>query len=138
MIVLDKIISRKFVTYCVRVDYLISYYIYSKIKNMDDEIVQNSGVKCKFTVDKESRLQSVLVEEWSEDEVREWFLVNRINKEIVDLFEPCSGNTLKQLFRLRRDAPEFYFQYFSNKINNKINLKTILEFTQSLEVLFNF
>lgn len=76
-----------------------------------------------------------IVENWSENQVFEWFETNKIDRLIMELLLPCEGGILRQLYGLRRDAPEFYFQSLSQ--NRNVELKSILAFSRSLEKLFN-
>lgn len=74
------------------------------------------------------------VENWSIEQVKQWFEENKIDDEIVKHFFPCNGSVLKQLSDMRRDAPEFYFQTMSA---HKIEMKNILVFTDLLRKLFS-
>jgi hypothetical protein len=78
---------------------------------------------------------NVCVESWSEDEVREWFEANKIDKAIVDAITPCEGADLKQLHEMKRTAPEYYFQSLDR--NKSIDLKHILKFNKLIEKLFS-
>ena len=44
----------------------------------------------------------------SEDQVKEWFLVNNLNMDIFEYLSPCNGEILKQLFDMKCNAPEVY------------------------------
>lgn len=74
------------------------------------------------------------VENWSIEQVKQWFDENNIDDEIVKHFFPCNGSVLKQLSDMRRDAPEFYFQTMNA---HKIEMKNILVFTDILKKLFS-
>jgi hypothetical protein len=74
------------------------------------------------------------VENWSIEQVKQWFDENKIDDEIVRHFFPCNGSVLKQLSDMRRDAPEFYFQTMNA---HKIEMKNILVFTDLLRKLFS-
>lgn len=71
---------------------------------------------------------------WSEDRVKQWFTENNIDHRLVKEFYPCTGEVLKQLYDMRNDAPEFYFQSLKT---NKTELKHVLEFTNLLKKLFD-
>lgn len=75
-----------------------------------------------------------LVLSWNEQQVKEWFESNNIDHKIVKEFYPCTGEVLKQLYDMRNDAPEFYFQSLKT---NKTDLKNVLEFTNLLKKLFD-
>ena len=44
----------------------------------------------------------------SENQVKEWFLVNNLNMDIFEYLSPCNGEILKQLFDMKCNAPEVY------------------------------
>lgn len=73
------------------------------------------------------------VEKWNEDEVKEWFRNNFLNESILNFFEPCNGIILKQIYEMRRDAPEFFYQSFRNL---NIDMNSILNFTHKLKNIF--
>lgn len=75
------------------------------------------------------------VENWSEEKVNKWFAENKIDTRIEKEFCPCTGIVLKQLYDMRNDAPEFYFQ--SLNTNKKIEIKNVLVFTHLLRKLFD-
>ena len=74
------------------------------------------------------------INHWNESQVKDWFLKNNINVNIYNEFFPCEGNVLKQLYDMRRDAPEFYFQSFGK--NSNIDIKSVTVFTDLLIKLF--
>lgn len=71
------------------------------------------------------------VKNWSEVQVKEWLDSNQTNQFIVEQIFPCDGNILIQLYEMRRDAPEFYYQALNK--NNTVDLKSIMLFTQYLK-----
>ena len=70
------------------------------------------------------------VDDWSETEVKEWFVKNNINISILEHLSPCSGVVLKQMFEMRKIAPEFF--YHSLEKANRINLSALTLFTHFL------
>jgi hypothetical protein len=74
------------------------------------------------------------VEDWSQNQVKEWLMDNKVAKVIVDAIFPCDGIGLKQLYEIKQTAPEFYFQTL-NKSKN-VEFQAISEFTKLLEKLF--
>lgn len=80
------------------------------------------------------KLKMKNVDEWNEDESREWFVNNEIDAELMGMILPCNGKMLKQLIEMKKRAPEFYFQALNQ--SGKINLKSILKFGVCLEKLF--
>ena len=83
----------------------------------------------------EEKKEEVSVENWNEKQVKDWFNINELNGKILKLFEPCNGIILKQLYEMRRDAPEFFFQSFRNL---DIDMNSILNFTHKLKAIFEF
>lgn len=75
--------------------------------------------------------------QWSDHDVDEWFTANGIDKRIVDELAPCNGVVLKELYEMRRDAPESFFQTFNSDKRVKF-LPSLLKFTHCLKSLFNY
>ena len=70
---------------------------------------------------------------WTADEVFEWFVEQKIDENLRKALCPCNGIILEQLYTIRLDAPEFYFQAL-NKYG--VDLKAIILFTYNLKKLF--
>ena len=71
----------------------------------------------------------------NEDQVIQWFIDNKLKDNIFNAIFPCDGTFLEQLYEMRRDAPEFYYQ--SLKLEYNLDLKSITLFTSSLKKLFD-
>ena len=78
--------------------------------------------------------QSNAVENWSENDVKEWFNKNNINQAILEHLMPCSGVVIKQIYDMKISAPEFY--YHSLKEIPGVNLNSLSIFTHFLIKLF--
>ncbi len=70
------------------------------------------------------------IETMSETEVKDWFVKNNINLAILDHLSPCTGIVLKQIYEMKKAAPEFYYQ--SLREAKGINLSAISLFTHFL------
>lgn len=77
---------------------------------------------------------SATIEKWSKEEVKQWFETNSIDKAIMDAIWPCEGGDLKQLYEMKMNAPEYYFQALDR--NKSVELKSILAFNKSIDKLF--
>lgn len=95
-------------------------------------IARSTGTGSAFVEDTGERKNA---RSWNEMQVQEWFEENNIDTRVVNQFVPCTGAVLKQLYDLRNDAPEFYFQSLNTK--KEAELKNVLEFTELLKKLFN-
>ena len=62
----------------------------------------------EVTKDKKKNLALKKRRPMSEDQVKEWFLVNNLNMDIFEYLSPCNGEILKQLFDMKCNAPEVY------------------------------
>ena len=74
------------------------------------------------------------VDNWSETEVKDWFVKNNINVAILDHLSPCSGIVLKQVYDMKKTAPEFF--YHSLEKSKGVNLSSLSVFTHFLLKLF--
>ena len=70
----------------------------------------------------------------TENQVENWFERNNLSSNILNFLWPCNGITLMQMYRVRKDAPEFYFNRLSDIGNTSIS--EVLLFTSCLEKLF--
>jgi hypothetical protein len=73
-------------------------------------------------------------EDWTEAQVKDWFIKNDLNLLIFDYFRPCSGKILKQMHQMNARTPEFYNQSMKEIKNIKFNM--IVLFTACLDELF--
>ncbi|CAF0894381.1 unnamed protein product [Brachionus calyciflorus] len=76
------------------------------------------------------------ISSWDESQVNEWFINNKIDMKIYEKFLPFNGVILQQLYEMRRDAPEFYYQSIKFKDTEQIDLNSIMNFTHLLKTLF--
>ena len=76
------------------------------------------------------------VEEWQDRHVSKWFLENEIHPLISETFENCDGFTLKQIYGIRCETPEFFHQSLMRETNNSIKNTDIDHFGSKLEELF--
>ena len=72
---------------------------------------------------------------WSELEVKEWFLKNKLNISIFDYLKPCNGLALKQMHKMENNVSEFFYQSL-NKIEN-LKFNEIVQFSSCLNILFS-
>jgi len=96
--------------------------------------VKNTKVESAFSIVKLNDVVTVKPEEWTEAQVKEWFIKNDINLLIFDYFRPCSGKILRQMYQMNVRTPEFYNQSMKEIKNIKFNM--IVLFTACLEELF--
>ena len=71
---------------------------------------------------------------WTEEQVREWFIKNKIDLAIFDELRPCDGKTLLQLYRMKKEAAAFVYQSLE-KIQG-IKLTQIARFSFYLDEIF--
>jgi hypothetical protein len=84
----------------------------------------------------DEQLENEDVDKWSENDVLKWLNDNEIDRNLISIIMPCNGIILKQLFELRHDAPEFFFQSL-NCAKNFNDMKAVLKFTYCLNHLFS-
>jgi hypothetical protein len=73
----------------------------------------------------------------SSEQVKKWFLKYKLNMRIYERLSPdFNGELLRQLYELKRQAPEFYFKSLEKMLNNDDDLRSILNFTLQLTRLF--
>lgn len=101
--------------------------IHKPISTINDKIVE----KPKTTTKSNGKNNAV---KWNENDVRYWLANNNIDTEIRETLSQCEGDDLKQLYDMKRTAPEFYFQSLNE--SGKVKLKSVLLFSRLLEQLF--
>ena len=72
--------------------------------------------------------------DWSKKEVEDWFIKNNISMLIFDYLKPSSGSILKQMFQMKNNASEFY--YNSLKEIDNIKFHEIVLFSSCLDKIF--
>ena len=80
-------------------------------------------------------VHKVISNTMSEEQVKEWFKENDFFqcKNLAEQFLPCNGQLLNQLYEIKMDGPEFYYQTLKNDYG--LNLKSICLFTDKLKEL---
>ena len=73
-------------------------------------------------------------ESWNEQQVEEWFNSIDLNPTLRKAFQPCDGQILKQIYKMR---PEFFYQTFNSETGNKLNLREVALLYNHLEKLFH-
>jgi hypothetical protein len=80
------------------------------------------------------------VEKWSQDQVNNWFTDSAIHSSLAKTYANFDGKLLKQLYMIRNETPEFFFQSLVNECkrvdNDEIKLADIAFFMDKLEKLF--
>ena len=77
---------------------------------------------------------SVDVDEWSEGRVIDWFEEKGLNLKLIEAIGPCSGIVLHQLFKMKNEAPQFFYQSLKT---DQVDLNSLMMFTFHLENLFS-
>jgi hypothetical protein len=75
-----------------------------------------------------------VAEKWTENDVKEWFVKNNLNMAILENLMPCSGIVLEQIYIMRLNAPQFFYQSLKEIPN--VNLSSISLFAHYLVKLF--
>lgn len=105
-----------------------------------EECIRRLRNELNISTDKTLKVESIEIKSndlpvnWNESQVKEWFDRNEINEGIKKELLPCNGVILQQLYVMRCDAPEFYFQSLGK--GNNADLKSIIMFTFHLKKLF--
>lgn len=58
----------------------------------------------------ENQLSEIDVEKWDSERLKRWFINKKINQKIVQLYENIDGFTLKQIYIIKTQTPEFFYQ----------------------------
>lgn len=75
------------------------------------------------------------VDDWSEEDVRQWLIENKLEPELAKKLASCTGKDLRQLSELKKNAPEFFYSTLNSSLNFN-QMKPILKFSDSLGNLF--
>ena len=76
------------------------------------------------------------VHEWSEAHVFKWLVESKIHQEIVRVYQHIDGFTLKQVYMMKCQTPEFFYQSLAKETNHSIKTLDIAYFSGKLEHLF--
>ena len=74
---------------------------------------------------------------WTQSHVAKWFAEARIHPDIAKIYHDVDGLTLKQIFMLKTQSPEFFYQSLTKETNYRISTSDIAFFNAKLEMLFN-
>ena len=76
------------------------------------------------------------IEDWNSIHVLKWFLDNSIHPSISQVYQNIDGFTLKQIYLMKTQTPEFFYQSLTKETNNTIKTTDIAYFSGKLEILF--
>jgi len=76
-----------------------------------------------------------VIDEWGEDDAKNWFMTNNLSLTIFEYLKPCNGKMLKQMFQIKLNCPEFYYNSLKNIPNIKFN--DMVLFSTFLDELFD-
>ena len=93
-----------------------------------------SSLKTDINAQNSPLKNSNLAENWTESEVRSWFIKNDISLLIFDYFKPCNGKILLQLYEMNVKSPDFYNKNLKEIKGIKFN--SIVLFSACLADLF--
>ncbi len=71
---------------------------------------------------------------WTESDVENWIKDKNVNKDILDNVLPCNGKLLNQLYKMKQEAPEFFYNSITSK--KSIPTREVAMFTLELDNLF--
>jgi hypothetical protein len=111
------------------------YRSIEKSEKTELDVVDKTCEKKKPISEKEN---SVLVNviDWSETQVENWTKQKKIiNDVIIQNILPCDGKILAQIYKIQKQAPEYFYNSISGK--NTISLKDAAVFAYELETLFS-
>ncbi|CAF0818823.1 unnamed protein product [Brachionus calyciflorus] len=104
------------------------------MKSLSDEIVMYSGEKKNYEAPVEVVEKEISIDKWDDLKCKEWFESNGLNMNIYNNLTLCNGIILHQLYEMRCDAPEFFYQMLKNF--EGVDMNSILNFTYFLKKLF--
>ena len=73
--------------------------------------------------------------DWSQDDVKEWYLSSAFGDELEQFLKDFDGKTLHNLFCTRNDAPEYFYRTVSQ--DNRLSFQTVSKFITCIEQLFS-
>ena len=95
---------------------------------------KNKTIKTKKSFSNSDYQLELSPKTWNEEKTDEWFSEKKVPVEIRNIMKPYNGDVLYQLYKLRKGAPEFFYQSIASKCS--VVLPDILLFTYNLENLF--
>ena len=81
--------------------------------------------------------QHSLVENWSSNQVENWFLENELHPNFVRNYGKLDGFTLKQLYLIHHENPQFFYKSVLSEISD-IEISDLSLFISKLKNLFGF
>jgi hypothetical protein len=81
-----------------------------------------------------SNSKTIKIENWSEEQVKDWFMEKNLNMKIFDAFAPLNGDLLFQIYEMKKCSPEFYYQSLNRIVDD---MRSILNFSLNINKLFS-
>ena len=75
------------------------------------------------------------VNEWNEKDVEQWLTEAKIHEQIVADLKACNGIVLRELHKMKLEAPEYFYSRLSHA-STTVKLSDIAHFSYNLRLLF--
>lgn len=107
-----------------------------EISSKSNPGLSNNQVNPQTIVNKSisSKSKTNKIENWSEEQVKDWFIEKNLNMKIFDAFAPINGDLLFQLYEMKNCSPEFYYQSLNRIVGD---MRSILNFSLNINKLFS-
>lgn len=75
--------------------------------------------------------------DWTEEDVNKWLLEKNIHSGIIKMIQQCDGKLLHELFLIKNEAPEFFFDFLHLNNSSEINIRDYAIFIKEFNKLFD-
>ena len=82
-------------------------------------------------------LRKINAEKWDENQVATWLTQEHVHASIFNAFHKLNGHTLKEMYNIKLENPQYFHQSLIEETNNEAKLSDLAYFISKLKKLFD-
>jgi hypothetical protein len=110
---------------------------YHDFLKSDSNITNTDSPKEKRETKQVNSFRKVNAEKWDEKQVATWLLQENVHEAIYNAFKKLNGQTLKELYNIKRENPQYFHQSLVEETNRQVKLSELAYFISKLTKLFD-
>jgi len=110
---------------------------YHDFLKSDSNITNTDSHKEKRETKQVNSFRKVNAENWDEKQVATWLTQENVHEAIFNAFKRLNGHSLKELYNIKLENPQYFHQSLVEETNNQVKLSELAYFISKLKKLFD-
>jgi hypothetical protein len=110
---------------------------YHDFLKSDSNITNTGSHKEKRETKQVNSFRKVNAENWDEKQVATWLTEENVHEAIFNAFKRLNGHSLKELYNIKLENPQYFHQSLVEETNNQVKLSELAYFISKLKKLFD-